>query len=163
VLSFTGGFAGLAAAAALALLVGASHRGPQVPDLPGYAITASGGQDTVRGTAVAPASEVTVALGSPLAIEMRPREDVGAVLDVHAFAVRNGRASEAHAAIRVAPSGAVDVRGTASDLAGAAPGDADVVVIVARSGTTVDANAVAEGASAPRGVAVGRVRVHLVP
>jgi hypothetical protein len=112
---------------------------------------------------VAPASEVTVALGAPLAIEMRPREDVGAALDVHTFAVRGGKAGEAHAAVRVAPSGAVDVRGTASDLAGAAPGDADVVVVVARSGATVDPRAVAEGASAPRGVAVGRVRVHLVP
>ncbi len=163
VVSFTGGFAGLAAAAALALFVGASHRSTEGADLPGYAITASGGQDTVRGAAVTPTSEVTVALGAPLAIEMRPREDVGAVLDVHAFAVRGGKANDAHAAIRVAPSGAVDVRGTASDLAGAAPGDADVVVIVARSGATLDARAVAEGASIPRGVAVGRVRVHLVP
>lgn len=153
----------LAAAAALLLALSRPWTARDTSELPLYAMTVTGGQDTTRGAPDDSSRPIAVTADAPLAVLLRPPTEVSGPLVVRLFTSRGGRASEAHAAVRAAPSGAVEVRGAARDLAGDAPGEATLVVVIAREAARVDARAVAEGAPAPRGVAVTRIALRVLP
>ncbi len=159
--------AGLAAAAALALAVTHFRTGGEIADLPAYALVVTGGQDTTRSATHAPAAspvpEVRAVADAPLTVLLRPPTEVSGPVVARAFAVRGGHASDAAVAVRISESGSIEVQGAARDLAGAAPGEATLVIVIARDGVRADARAIAEGATAPHGVSVARVGIQIAP
>ncbi len=107
----------LALAAAMLLAVGVGSRGG--PELPGYAVTATGEQ-TMRGES-APSS--TLRLGTAeearFTVVARPQHPVGARVTGYAFAVRAGVVGPLDADVQVSEEGSVRVTGQALALDGA--------------------------------------------
>lgn len=157
-------FAGVAAlAAAAAVVLALAH--PGLPsgalDLPAYGVVASGGQDSMRGEGSSSSQVAT--RDAPLTVTLRPPTEVTGALRVAVYAVRGANVTEAQASVRTSPTGSVEVRGKAGDLVGAAPGEAQLVVVVAREGASFDGRDVARGGSAPKGVLRASVAVRILP
>jgi hypothetical protein len=131
----------LALAAAVLLGVGVTSRGG--PDLPGYAITATGEQ-AMRGP-----SDATSRLhlrGAPdarFSVVARPATPVTSRVSAHAFALRSAYVTPLDASVEVAEEGSIRITGAARALEGASEirvvvgaSDADAALARAKSGTS---------------------------
>jgi hypothetical protein len=135
------------------------------PELPAYALLVEGGEKTTRGAA-SPATEradrPSFARDSEVHVALRPARDVTGPLTVAAAIVDSGRAHAWVPAVRVSPSGVVEIDGEASALLGSAPGDREIVLVVAsRPSLPTDADAIAAMTEAPD-VRVLRAHVTIV-
>ncbi len=149
----------LAAAAALALWLARPHA--SLAPLPAYALEVSGAQDTERGADRVSGSPVVARADASLALLLRPTEDVTGPLEVHTFASHAGVVHEVIVATRTSPSGSVEIRARATDLAG--PDGATVLVVVGRAGTGGEARGIAESGNAPAGFRLARVEISVAP
>jgi len=150
-------------ALALALLLTRPQAGAKaIADLPAYAMSIDGGESAREPSAREPA---IAHRDARLRLTARPAMEVDGALDVRVFAVRAGSAREAHCEVRVSSTGSVEVRGRAAELVGDAPGDAELVVLVAREGAlSVRAREIASGdVPVPRGVTLARAAIRMRP
>jgi hypothetical protein len=159
-------FAGVAAlAAAAAVVLALAHPGQPsgALDLPAYSVAASGGQDAMRSEGASPSASQVATRDAPLTVTLRPPTEVTGALRVAVYGVRGANVTEAQASVRTSPTGSVEIRGKAADLVGAGPGDAQLVVVVAREGARFDGRDVARGGSVPKGVVRASVAVRVLP
>jgi hypothetical protein len=151
----------LFAAAAAAVFVARAPTTDAAIDAPRYAIEISGGQESARGEVVA--TRARAHASDPLRVIARPDVDARAPMHASVASVRGVVASASSADIRVSASGAVEVTGTVGALVGAAPGEATLVVVVAPATMPIDVVAIASGAAAPKGAAIVRATVQVLP
>jgi hypothetical protein len=129
----------LAAAAAVVLMV-RSFPGQSLVPLPEYGISANGGIKELRGTDPA-SSQAAGMVAAPqrlrpeshLVAIARPDVAVEGPVAVRVFVVQGAKAEEVRPQVRIAPSGAVEVRAAVAEVFGDRRGHWDMVVLVARS------------------------------
>jgi hypothetical protein len=145
----------VAAVVALAALWAIVVRPPAEPafePLPAYEIVARGGLKDTRGTEdSAPAKPLRLSPQSTLDLTLRPATKVEGQLAAHAFVVQNGDVRPISAAIEIAPTGALRLRGVAGEMLSGARGPAELRVVVGRAEAIGAADGPRQKAAAPEG------------
>ena len=157
------GVAALAAAAAVMLALAHPGRPGSALELPAYSVVANGGQDTMRSEGSSASETQLATRDAPLTVTLRPPTEVTGPLRVAVYGVRGSNVTVAQASVRTSATGSVEIRGKAGDLVGAAPGEAQLVVVLAREGASFDARDVARGGDVPKGVVRANVSVRILP
>jgi hypothetical protein len=150
-----------AAAAAIALFVTRRSWHTTGAPLPPYAVAISGGEDDMRGEPV-PRTSITGRGSGPVVIVLRPQEDLDGDVVVAVFGKRGDQVVPANAAARVAPSGAVEVKGRLRDFVGDTPGDAQILVAISRAGTPAPSPEQLRDGSISPATEVTRIEVRVV-
>lgn len=129
----------LAAAAALVLVV-RSFSGEQMPPLPDYEISASGGSKELRGADPAAAAAAGLVAApqrlrreSQLVAIARPAVAARGGVAVRAFVVQGRTVDEVWPQLQIAASGAVEIRAPVAEVFGDRKGRWELVVLVARA------------------------------
>jgi hypothetical protein len=135
-------FGGVAAAAAVLVLVMNGPSQDHYSALPDYGVTATGGVKTLRGgpsngqdeeTAVAAVQ--VLGADTELKVYCRPQTAVGGALAVRAFFVHDGKSSEIRPGVRIASTGAIELSARANDVFEGVPAHGNVRVVVGRPET----------------------------
>jgi hypothetical protein len=126
----------LAAAAALVLWLALPGRGPAT--LPDYTLEPTGGIQALRGTQQA-TEVVRLKPDSRLTLTLRPTTGVEGPVEARAFIVVGQKRRPVDFETKVAPSGAMQLSGTAEDLFGEQRGEHVLEVLVARPDALQDA------------------------
>jgi hypothetical protein len=128
------------ALAAAVLLV--ARRPTDLPALPSFELSVSGGDVSSRGPDLRAAQPLRLPPGSRFELLLRPSTRVQGPLVAKTFAARGGEVRETGLGAQVSGGGATRIQGTADELSGLAPGAWDLVVVVGRPGAVpLDAGA----------------------
>jgi hypothetical protein len=144
--------AALAAAAAVALLVGLPARAPSNGDpLPAYEVSLLGGERSTRAEPAPtdPRPPLRLGPGSSLEIVLRPATPDRKPIAAGGFLIQDGRARVWPIQPEISPDGAIRVAGERETLfPNLAAGSYEIVIAVGRVGALPEADAVVRGAAA---------------
>ncbi|MDI1476478.1 hypothetical protein [Polyangium sp. y55x31] len=158
--------AALAAAAAVALLVGLPGRGPSNGDpLPAYELSLLGGEHSTRAEPAPtdPRPPLRLGPGSSLEIVLRPASPDRKPIAAGGFLIQDGRARVWPIHPDISPDGAVRVAGERETLFPDLPaGSYEIVIAVGRPGALPDAGAVVRSAAAEPDARVRLFRQSIV-
>ncbi|MDI3289266.1 hypothetical protein [Polyangium sp. 15x6] len=158
--------AALAAAAAVALLVGLPARGPSNGDpLPAYEVSLLGGEHSTRAEPAPtdPRPPLRLGPGSSLEIVLRPATPDRKPIAAGGFLIQDGRARVWPIQPEISPDGAIRVAGERETLfPNLSAGSYEIVIAVGRVGALPEADAVVRGAEADARVRLFRQAIVLV-